>query len=623
MSRTLEPGLSLLTAAEIRVVVLPIGPMPKDTFEAYLSAFNAHRHVPLHATRCFHAGGPKSPFPHLALKSGAMHFRFMQADEARRRSRISDLHLHRQPLAVLGLVHCPLLEDLAAGHAEFERAAKQWPEALLSRCCAFEPSPSHLATPGLRALRELMLLPAEHLGAHLEVYMTEFAADMLAVIEDAVLNASVATVKLNTYADSGEFLGSSLAQLEEGLRKLNMNEEELKEKRRWGRLQKAKGDWALLAGSPRDAFEHYKSGMELSRAAGDAIWFGAAVEGLAHARVLEALIAARPAAAAAAVRPALAAAAAARKAAAAAAAEPVAAPAAGGGAAAEAATVGAAAVVTNAEATAAADQPLYTLGSCESGELPGPAAAAAAATASNAAAAPPSQAAATEAATQLPPSTTEPATPATATTSSSSSKPASSSAAAAAAAANLQHAPARLLSLSGLLSGSSGCSSASSASAAVASGWAGSCYSLSGPGAWGVLAAADLEGEVRELLAEARAWYRKKGGALALQIEQQLKLCRFVAGLHGPVAARLEASEAVGLIIESLGALPLQEDRLVALVEAGQLLGLVGCGRKRLLLLWTALEMYRAGGDKGPSEAGAMLALTLKSLQPPEMPRQQ
>jgi hypothetical protein len=33
-----------------------------------------------------------------------------------------------------------------------------------------------------------------------------------------------------------------------------------------------------------------------------------------------------------------------------------------------------------------------------------------------------------------------------------------------------------------------------------------------------VLAAADLEGEVRELLAEARAWYRKKGGALVLQV---------------------------------------------------------------------------------------------------------
>jgi hypothetical protein len=50
----------------------------------------------------------------------------------------------------------------------------------VSRCCAFEPSPAHLATPGLQKLPDLMLLPAEHLGAHLEVYMTEFAADVLA-----------------------------------------------------------------------------------------------------------------------------------------------------------------------------------------------------------------------------------------------------------------------------------------------------------------------------------------------------------------------------------------------------------------------------------------------------------
>jgi hypothetical protein len=46
----------------------------------------------------------------------------------------------------------------------------------------------------------------------------------------------------------------------------------VKEKKRWGRLQKIKGDVALLAGSPRDAFEHYKSSLDLSRVAGDFIW---------------------------------------------------------------------------------------------------------------------------------------------------------------------------------------------------------------------------------------------------------------------------------------------------------------------------------------------------------------
>jgi hypothetical protein len=32
----------------------------------------------------------------------------------------------------------------------------------------------------VQKLPDLMLLPAEHLDAHLEVYMTEFAADVLA-----------------------------------------------------------------------------------------------------------------------------------------------------------------------------------------------------------------------------------------------------------------------------------------------------------------------------------------------------------------------------------------------------------------------------------------------------------
>lgn len=46
----------------------------------------------------------------------------------------------------------------------------------------------------------------------------------------------------------------------------------VKEKKKWARLQKMKGDCALLAGSPRDAFEHYKNAMDLARASNDALW---------------------------------------------------------------------------------------------------------------------------------------------------------------------------------------------------------------------------------------------------------------------------------------------------------------------------------------------------------------
>ncbi len=33
---------------------------------------------------------------------------------------------------------------------------------------------------------------------------------------------------------------------------------QVREKKRWGRLMKAKGDLCLMAGSPQDAHEHYK-----------------------------------------------------------------------------------------------------------------------------------------------------------------------------------------------------------------------------------------------------------------------------------------------------------------------------------------------------------------------------
>ena len=56
-------------------------------------------------------------------------------------------------------------------------------------------------------------------------------------------------------------------------------------KRRYGRLRKAMGDVALLAGSPADAAEHYLTAIELSRPSSDFVWCAAALEGRAHAQV--------------------------------------------------------------------------------------------------------------------------------------------------------------------------------------------------------------------------------------------------------------------------------------------------------------------------------------------------
>jgi hypothetical protein len=37
---------------------------------------------------------------------------------------VSDLHVQRNAVAVLGLLHCPLVEDLSAAHSEFQRTVR-------------------------------------------------------------------------------------------------------------------------------------------------------------------------------------------------------------------------------------------------------------------------------------------------------------------------------------------------------------------------------------------------------------------------------------------------------------------------------------------------------------------
>ena len=54
------------------------------------------------------------------------------------------------------------------------------------------------------------------------------------------------------------------------------------------------------------------------------------------------------------------------------------------------------------------------------------------------------------------------------------------------------------------------------------------CPGFGNRGMWEILRRSGVDTEVRELLDTARQWYKKKGGVVALQIEQMLKLARWV-----------------------------------------------------------------------------------------------
>lgn len=110
--RTIEPGVTMFTASEIRVAVLPVGRVPRDVLEGVLDTINKHRHVPLAAAQSFYRESANSPFHHLPWATGSLHFRFLREEDARRRSRIVDLHTQRQACR-----RCPPCPGSTTAHA--------------------------------------------------------------------------------------------------------------------------------------------------------------------------------------------------------------------------------------------------------------------------------------------------------------------------------------------------------------------------------------------------------------------------------------------------------------------------------------------------------------------------
>lgn len=190
--------------------------------------------MPLRALQALHRSDRKSPLPHAPWRGGALRLRFLGDGDARRRTRLAELHAGRAVLAVVGVVHCPLAEDLGAAAAEFARACRAFPDALARRCVAFEPGDAHTAAfaaaaaadgaggaggaaaggaggggagGGAAALREMVLMPAgasaAERDARVRAFVRDLAAALLAGAEDWLLSATVAGVKLNTHLDSG------------------------------------------------------------------------------------------------------------------------------------------------------------------------------------------------------------------------------------------------------------------------------------------------------------------------------------------------------------------------------------------------------------------------------------
>ncbi|GAB4823676.1 hypothetical protein N2152v2_010722 [Parachlorella kessleri] len=289
VTRTIEPNVTIFSSSEVRVVLLPVGEAPEEIFQRYASLIVRHRQVEHNNVRSFYKEAQKSPFKFFPWKTGNMHFKFLPEDVALQPSPLSSLHNHRRVLGVVGIMHCPHVKDITKAYLQFEQRCKAFPDAFTLRCFAFAPSDEQIAEDRKKQPNFIMFPPGdwEQLDNHCEVVMHDFAACLLGELERWMLNASPAMVDLNTYADSPDFTGATTL---EAVQNRLYTDEEIKTKKRYGRLQKAMGDYCLLAGSPLDAQDHYSTAADLARLSADWIWLGAALGGYAAAKVVESAI---------------------------------------------------------------------------------------------------------------------------------------------------------------------------------------------------------------------------------------------------------------------------------------------------------------------------------------------
>eukprot|EP00210_Caulerpa_lentillifera_P001797 g1727.t1 len=307
--KLIDQGLTPLTSSEIRVALVPVGRVPDEVLRDYQSMIEKYRHVRnnlsslkcsrtegikdlgvgLASVRSFHHEKQKSPFKHLPWNKGCLNFRFLSGATLQPAA-LSCLYANRAILGVIGVCHCPSSPDIPKAYSEFETICKQFPNSVTLRCFAFDPLSDDMSASSKQKEHLIMFPKCDRiqLEQNVEVLMHDFAACLLIELQQGMLNLSVGMMSLSSIIDQPDIFGYTGTT--EDISKRLGTEDEVKIRRRHTRMQKLFGDWSMLAGSPRDAFEHYNTCLELSRYCGDIIWGAAAIEGMAEAKILEALI---------------------------------------------------------------------------------------------------------------------------------------------------------------------------------------------------------------------------------------------------------------------------------------------------------------------------------------------
>ncbi|KAF9350704.1 hypothetical protein BGX26_011184 [Mortierella sp. AD094] len=324
--------VNFTSAARTRVLLVPVGPIKKVTFERHVKMLRQHNSVKLEEVWM----GPRTEnsfFSQNVPHEGQLYFHFVTSYNPEHQY-LEEFQMHRRIFGVIGIMDCQEWPDgnMAAGHQQFQQVLAKYPSAVANQCFAFDPSEKH--PDDLRGGGIIMIPNVGNTSSYLRVLICDLARTILTEFENIaaaigkrqdiespspgipvyprapipVTNApSVPDMTSNgikplTAPPSAMTSGSanhsrsmssagftSVGSGNQYVQPTVVTDQRLR-KRTAARAQKLYGDLYLMAGRLSDAVSSFQSVIEVTKSNSDFLWQASAMEGLYCAVVLLAFV---------------------------------------------------------------------------------------------------------------------------------------------------------------------------------------------------------------------------------------------------------------------------------------------------------------------------------------------
>ncbi|KAF9135840.1 hypothetical protein BGW39_011429 [Mortierella sp. 14UC] len=332
-------AVNFIAAARIRVLLVPVGPIKKATFERHVKMLRQHNSVKLEEVWM----GPRTEnsfFSQNVPHEGQLYFQFVTSYSGEHQY-LEEFQMHRRVFGVIGIMDCQEWPDgnMTAGYQHFQQLLTKYPSAVANQCFAFDPSEQH--PDDLRGGGVIMIPNVGNTSSYLRVLICDLTKTILTEFENIAgsigkrQDIESPNPAVSVYTRNGPNLGpmpsavnvSSMPDMSvngikpltappsamttsgtsnhqrsmssAGFTSMNSANQYLQpavvtdqrlRKRTAARAQKLYGDLYLMAGRLSDAVTSYQSVIEVSKSNSDFLWHASAMEGLYCAVVLLAFI---------------------------------------------------------------------------------------------------------------------------------------------------------------------------------------------------------------------------------------------------------------------------------------------------------------------------------------------